>query len=87
MTSLNNSQLVRIAQLMDAPGICFVDSIEPGPVIVAAAREAGTAILVSPAGLAGTMERLEHSLGASPGAPHTARRIAGGGPATGAAKA
>jgi hypothetical protein len=51
VTSLNNAQLIRVADLMDVPGICLVDGCEPAPELVSHARAAGTALLVSPTGL------------------------------------
>ena len=54
MTSLNNAQLARMAELMDVPGICLVSGIAPGPELREAARRAGTALLVSTTGLEAT---------------------------------
>ena len=31
VTNLANLQMVRVAELMEVPGICFVDGVEPGP--------------------------------------------------------
>jgi hypothetical protein len=59
LTSLNNNQLIRVAELMDVPGICLVSGVDPLPELLARARETGTAILVSPAGLADTCRLLE----------------------------
>jgi hypothetical protein len=52
VTALNNSQLVRIAELMDVPGICLVNGATPAPELLAlagaTASASATAILVSP---------------------------------------
>jgi hypothetical protein len=64
VTSLNNAQLARMAELMDVPGICLVNGAAPGPELLDAARRSGTAILVSPAGLEATRRALHEVLGA-----------------------
>jgi hypothetical protein len=65
VTTLNNNQLVRVAELMDVPGICLVSEADPAPELLARATAAGTAILVSRTGLAETCLLLEACLGAS----------------------
>ena len=62
VTSLNNSQLIRVAELMDAPGLCLVGGAQPSPELIARAREAGAAILISPRGLEETRSLLEACL-------------------------
>ncbi|MGO9310857.1 MAG: DRTGG domain-containing protein [Spirochaetia bacterium] len=62
VTSLNNSQLIRVAELMDAPGLCLVGGAQPSPELIARAREAGAAIMVSPRGLEETRRLLEACL-------------------------
>ena len=57
VTSLNNPQLIRVADLMDVPGICLVDGCVPSEKLVSRARAAGTALLISPAGLQDTRTR------------------------------
>jgi hypothetical protein len=59
VTSLNNSQLIRVAELMDVPGICLVAGADPGPDLVSRADATGTAILVSMKGLEETCRLLE----------------------------
>ena len=59
LTGLNNNQLIRVAELMDVPGICLVSGAAPQPELLARARQTGTAILVSPAGLEETCRLLE----------------------------
>jgi redox-sensing transcriptional repressor len=51
VTNLANLQMVRVAELMDVPGICFVDGIDPEPDIIELARVNNTMILVSPVGV------------------------------------
>jgi len=51
VTNLSNLQMVRVAELMEVPGICFVDGINPGPDIVELATENGTVLMVSPLGV------------------------------------
>jgi hypothetical protein len=57
VTSLNNQQLIRVAELMDVPGICLVGA-DPGVDVLSRARATGTAILVSGTGLDETCLRL-----------------------------
>ncbi len=59
LTALNNSQLIRVAELMDAPGLCLVGAVQPGPELIAQARKSGVAIIVSPHGLEKTRALLE----------------------------
>lgn len=59
LTTLNNNQLIRVAELMDVPGICLVSGADPLPELLARACAAGTAILVSPTGLEETCRLLE----------------------------
>jgi hypothetical protein len=58
VTSLNNSQLIRIAELMDVPGLCLVGGVQPSPDLIARARETGAAIMVSPYSLEETRRQL-----------------------------
>jgi hypothetical protein len=71
VTSLNNIQLIRVAELMDAPGICLVSGTSPCAEFLEGARRVGTAILVSPRDLEATRARLEERLraGGAPGMP------------------
>jgi hypothetical protein len=76
VTSLCNNQLIRVAELMDVPGICLVSGCrkspsrdaaggccEPSTELLARAQAAGTAILVSKVGLDETCELLGSFLG------------------------
>ena len=58
VTSLSSLQLLRVAELMDVPGICFVNGRLPDPGLVAAAAARGVLLLVSPAGMFETCGRL-----------------------------
>jgi redox-sensing transcriptional repressor len=51
VTNLANLQMVRVAELMEVPGICFVDGVDPGQEIVDLAAENGTQLMVSPVGV------------------------------------
>jgi hypothetical protein len=51
VTNLANLQMVRVAELMEVPGICFVDGIDPSQEIVDLAAENGTLLMVSPVGV------------------------------------
>ena len=51
VTNLANLQMLRVAELMEVPGICFVDGVEPDAEIFELARENGTLLMVSPAGV------------------------------------
>jgi len=62
-TALNNSQLVRVAELMDVPGICLVGGAQPSADLLSRAGEAGTTILVSPLPFDDAVNVLRRSLG------------------------
>jgi hypothetical protein len=64
VTSLNNSQLIRVAELMDAPGLCLAGGVQPGPELLARARETNAVIMVSPLDLEETRRLLEECLAA-----------------------
>jgi hypothetical protein len=59
VTSLNNNQLVRIAELMDAPGICLAGVAVPCAGLLAGAERTGKAVAVSPLPLDETAMMLE----------------------------
>jgi hypothetical protein len=69
VTSLQNNQLIRVAELMDVPGICLVDGRQPDAEFLDRSRAAGAAIMVSPLSLAETRGRIEACLSAEEGAP------------------
>ena len=62
VTSLNNSQLIRVAELMDAPGLCLAGAARPDKDLLALARRSGIAILVSPFDMEETRRRLDRCL-------------------------
>jgi len=51
VSNLASVQMLRVAELMDVPGICFVNDVEPDAEVVDLARQNGTLLLVSPAGV------------------------------------
>jgi len=65
VTSLCNSQLIRVAELMDAPALCVTSPARPGEELLSLARQRGIAVLTSPCGLEETQRRLEACLGRS----------------------
>ncbi|HNR30267.1 MAG TPA: hypothetical protein PKI11_05220 [Candidatus Hydrogenedentes bacterium] len=64
VTHIANHGLVRLIELMDAPGICLVNGAAPDQLVEEAARRCGTVLLVSPASLFETCGRLHRCLGA-----------------------
>ena len=51
VTNLTNLQMLRVAELMEVPGICFVDGVEPEQELIDLAGENGTLLMVSPVGV------------------------------------
>ena len=51
VSNLASVQMLRVAELMDVPGICFVNGIEPDAEMVKMAQENDTLLMVSPAGV------------------------------------
>ena len=72
VTNLMSLQMIRVAELMDVPAICFVNGVSPEPEIVAQADNAGTTLMVSPIGVFETCGLIYQSLGASPATTQTA---------------
>lgn len=62
VTSLANTQLARVAELMDCPGICLVDGVQPESALLQAASRGATAVLISPFDMFETCGRLFHCL-------------------------
>jgi hypothetical protein len=62
VTTLSNMQLLRVAGLMDVPGICLLNDVVPGPELLKSSIEHGTAILVSKFGMSETCEYLNRFL-------------------------
>ena len=51
VTNLANLQMLRVAELMEVPGVCFVDGVEPDRDVVGLASQNHTMLLVSPVGV------------------------------------
>jgi redox-sensing transcriptional repressor len=64
VSNLASVQLLRVAELMDVPGICFVSDVEPDADVVDLARQNGTLLLVSPAGVFETCGLIYQALSA-----------------------
>ena len=62
VSNLASSHLIRVAELMDVPGICLVNGQRPDPVMIETASAHGTLLMVSPVGLFETCGRLYDSL-------------------------
>lgn len=63
VTSLTGPQLLRLAELMDVPAICLVKGASPDPVLLEAAGQKHTALMISPEGMFETCGRLYVCLG------------------------
>ena len=68
VTNLMSLQMLRVAELMDVPAICFVNGVSPEPEIVAKADGTGTTLMVSPIGVFETCGLIYQSLAATPAA-------------------
>lgn len=62
VTKLANVQMVRVAELVDVPGICFVDDTDPSQEIIDLAQDNGTLLMVSPLGIFETCGLIFHNL-------------------------
>lgn len=62
VSNLASAHLLRVAELMDIPGICLVQGQMPDEAMLAAAREHGTLLMVSPWGLFETCGRIHAAL-------------------------
>ena len=51
VSNLASVQMLRVAELMDVPGICFVNGIQPDAEMVELAQDNDTLLMVSPAGV------------------------------------
>jgi hypothetical protein len=63
VTNISNAQLIRVAELMDVPGICVTGGVLPDPALLSAASRTGTAILAASEGLFETCGRLYRCMG------------------------
>jgi hypothetical protein len=50
VTGLVNAHLVRVAELMDAPGICLLDGLAPDAPLLQAASQRGIVLMISESG-------------------------------------
>lgn len=62
VTHLSNHSLARLIDLMDTPAVCLVSGATPDQTVLDAAHAAGTALLLSPSGMAETCESLHQAL-------------------------
>ncbi len=51
VSNLASVQMIRVAELMDVPGICFVNGVRPDAGMIELARENHTLLMVSPQGV------------------------------------
>jgi redox-sensing transcriptional repressor len=51
VSNLASVQMLRVAELMDVPGICFVNGVRPDDEMIGLARENATLLMVSPQGV------------------------------------
>ncbi len=51
VSNLASVQMLRVAELMDVPGICFVNGVEPDVEMIQLARDNDTLLMVSPQGV------------------------------------
>jgi redox-sensing transcriptional repressor len=58
VTNLASVQMLRVAELMDVPGICFVSGVEPDPEMIHLAADNDTLLMVSPQGVFETCGRI-----------------------------
>jgi len=62
VTRLSGQPLARIAQLMDAPGVCIVNGVEPDEALVSMATRGKTGLLLTQLSSAEVCERLRSRL-------------------------
>jgi hypothetical protein len=62
ISNLASGHLLRVAELMDVPGICLVGRQHPDAAMLQTAKEHGTLLMVSPVGLFETCGRVYRSL-------------------------
>jgi len=67
VTNLNGPQLLRMAEIMDVPGLCLVGGVAPERDVVEAAEANGVVLLVSPHGMYETCGRIYLALEAGGG--------------------
>jgi hypothetical protein len=62
VSNLASTHLLRVAELMEVPGICLVGRQQPDAAMLETAKEHGTLLMVSPVGLFETCGRIYQSL-------------------------
>jgi len=62
VSNLGSSQIIRLAQLMDVPGICLLNDLIPEDDMIKIALEHRTLLMVSPTGMFETCGRLYQTL-------------------------
>jgi hypothetical protein len=62
VSNLASAHLVRVAELMDVPGVCLVRGQQPDEGMLATAREHGTLVMVAAGGLFETCGRIHRCL-------------------------
>jgi redox-sensing transcriptional repressor len=75
VTNLANLQMLRVAELMEVPGVCFVDGVEPDREVVDLAFRNHTMLMVSPVGVfetCGLIYQLLAGMAAGAAAPGSA---------------
>jgi len=63
VSNLASVQMLRVAELMDVPGICFVNGVRPDAEMIRLAEQNGTLLMVSPAGVFETCGLIYQFLG------------------------
>jgi len=62
VTNLSNAMLPRVAELVDAAGLCLLNGLSPERETVKAAEERGIVLIISPVGMFETCGRLYQCL-------------------------
>jgi hypothetical protein len=63
VSNLASVQMLRVAELMDVPGICFVNGVEPDAEMIRLAEDNDTLLMVSPQGVFETCGLIFQALG------------------------
>jgi redox-sensing transcriptional repressor len=66
VSNLASLQMLRVAELMDVPGICFVSGAEPDVEMIELAKQNDTLLMVSPQGVFETCGLIFQTLGGEP---------------------
>jgi hypothetical protein len=65
VSNLASSHLVRVAELLDVPGVCLVSGQRPDEIMLTTARAHDTLVMTSPVGLFETCGRIFRALEAA----------------------